>query len=269
MDHRLAGEQALGNQCVFELVGLELAALDGLFPDAVPERSDQVERRALQLEAAGGQDGHARAEVGDILDNMGRQDDHDVLADAGQKVEEAVAFFGVEAGGRFVDDDQLGIAQQGLGDAETLAHAAGEAGQRLVAHVPEIDLVQQAAHHVIAFGAVGQALEHGEVVEHGIGRDARIDAEVLGQISEAFAQLFRLGNDVDIAEGDAARGRGLERGDAAHQARLAGAVGAKQAEHPGGQVQRHAVQRTHAVAVNMNQIADAQHEAPSSSLAPL
>ena len=86
---------------------------------------------------------HARAEVGDVLDDVGREDDDDVLADLGEQVEEAVALLGIEAGGRLVDDDQLGIADQRLGDAEALAHAAGEAGQRLLAHVPQIDLVEQ------------------------------------------------------------------------------------------------------------------------------
>ena len=75
---------------------------------------------------------------------MRGQDDDDVLADLGEQVEEAVAFLRIETGRRLVDDDQAGVADQRLGDAEALAHAAGESGERLVAHVPEIDLVQQA-----------------------------------------------------------------------------------------------------------------------------
>ena len=106
-------------------------------------RGDQLGRRALQPHPAVGDDRHARAEVGDVLDDVGRQDDHHVLADLGQQVEEAVALLRVEAGGRLVDDDQLGIADQRLGDAEALAHAAGEAGQRLLAHRPEVGLVEQ------------------------------------------------------------------------------------------------------------------------------
>ena len=61
----------------------------------------------------------------------------------GQQIEEAVALLRVEARGRLVDDDQRRVPDQGLGDAEALAHAAGEAGERLLAHGPQIDLVQQ------------------------------------------------------------------------------------------------------------------------------
>ena len=54
----------------------------------------------------------------------------------GEQVEEAVALLGIEAGGRLVDDDQLGVADQRLGDAEPLPHAAGETGDCLVADGP-------------------------------------------------------------------------------------------------------------------------------------
>ena len=57
---------------------------------------------------------------------------------------EAHALLRVEAGRRLVDDDQFRVAQQGLRDAEALAHAAGKAAQALVAYVEQIGLLQQA-----------------------------------------------------------------------------------------------------------------------------
>ena len=50
---------------------------------------------------------------------------------------------GIEAGGRLVDDHQPRIAEQRLRDAEALAHAAGERAELALAHVPQIDLLQQ------------------------------------------------------------------------------------------------------------------------------
>ena len=49
----------------------------------------------------------------------------------------------VEPGRRLVDDDDLRIAEQRLGDAEALAHAAGEGRDRALARVEEVGLLQQ------------------------------------------------------------------------------------------------------------------------------
>ena len=84
-----------------------------------------------------------RAEVGDVAHDVRRQDHDDVGGDVGEQVVEAHALLGVEARGRLVDDDELRIAEQRLRDAEALAHAAGEAAELLLAHVVEVDAVQQ------------------------------------------------------------------------------------------------------------------------------
>ena len=81
---------------------------------------------------------------------MRREDDDDVLADLGQQVQEAVALFRIEAGGRLVDDDEPRIAEQRLRDAEALAHAAGERAELALAHVPQVDLLQQRFDHLVA-----------------------------------------------------------------------------------------------------------------------
>ena len=164
-------------------------------------RGDEIGGRP-ELDSAVGQHRHPRAEIGDVVDDMGRQDDDDIVADLGQQVEEAVALLRVEAGGRLVDDDQLWIADQRLGDAETLAHAAGEACDRLVADSPEVGLVEQRLDHCLAVGLARDSLEDGDLVEHRVGGDARIDAEILRQIAQPLAQLSRVSEDVDVAEAD-------------------------------------------------------------------
>ena len=79
-----------------------------------------------------------------------------------------------------------------------------------------------------------------------------------------IAQALGFADDVDVAEADAAFGRRLQRGDSAHQRRLAGAVGAQQAEHPLGNGQADVVQRPRAVAVDVRQVFDSKHESPAS-----
>ena len=90
-------------------VRLELALVDRLVPDAAVELGDQIERRAGAHDAAGRNDRHPLAQIRDVLDDVRRQDHDDVLADLGEQVEEAVALLRIEAGGRLVDDDQLGL----------------------------------------------------------------------------------------------------------------------------------------------------------------
>jgi hypothetical protein len=190
---------------------------------------------------------------------VGRQDHHNFLADLCQKIEKTVPLFRIEAGGGLVHDDELGLADQGLGDAETLAHAAGKAGDGLLADRPEIDLVQQGLDRLPPLGAVGQTLQDGEVVQEVEGRDPRVDPEVLGKVAKGLAQARRLGQDVDPVEVDGARGRGLEGGDAAHQGRLARAVRPQEAEHARRDLKADVVEGAGPSRIDVAQVADRQH----------
>ncbi len=209
----------------------QFGLFDGGAPDTALQAADQVQRCAFKLDAATGQNGHARAQVGDIFDDVGGQDDDHILADLGQQVQEAVALFGVETGGGFIDDDQLRIADEGLRNAETLAHTARETGNGFFADIPQIDLIEQGLDRVLTLLAAPDALEDGHVVQHVIGRNARINAEILRQIAKGPAQHFRFFDDVEFAEFDAARRRRLQGGNGPHQGGLARPVWAQQAEH--------------------------------------
>src|SRR5579875_242178 len=96
---------------------------DDFAPDAAVECGDDIERRAFEEKPAGGDDGHARAELADVVDDMGGENDGAVAADRREQVEEAVALGGVETGSGLIDDDKAWIGEQGLRDAEALPHA--------------------------------------------------------------------------------------------------------------------------------------------------
>ena len=65
-------------------------------------------------------------------------------ADLAEQVVEAVALLRVEAGGRLVDDEELGLAEQRLRDAEALAHAARDSCPAcFLRDVLEVGLTQQ------------------------------------------------------------------------------------------------------------------------------
>jgi hypothetical protein len=63
----------------------------------------------------------------------------------------------------------FGVAEQRLGDAEALAHAAGKAAELLLAHRPQVDLLQQALDHLATLLAIEVTLERGKVVEQVFG----------------------------------------------------------------------------------------------------
>ena len=59
-----------------------------------------------------------------------------------------------------------GIGEQRLRDAEALLHAAGVGGERFLADIPEIGLLEQGFDHLLALAGGGDALQDGEVVQH-------------------------------------------------------------------------------------------------------
>ena len=100
------------------------------------------------------------------------------------------------------------------------------------------------------------------MVEHLLGRDAGVDAEILRQVAEHPAQSLRLLEDIDVAEPYLPGGRGLQGGDDAHQGRLASAVGAQKAVHALGDGQADIVERLHAAGVDVRQSLDGKHAGP-------
>ncbi len=108
-----------------------------------------------------------------VVHDVRREDDGDVASNGRQQVQKAIALGRVEAGGRLVDDDQARIGEQRLRDAEALLHAAGIRGQRFLAHVPQVGLLQQRVDHRLALAGARDALENREMVSMSI-------ADILG-----------------------------------------------------------------------------------------
>ena len=189
---------------------------------------------------------------------MGREDDRDRRADLGQHLVEAMALGRVQSRGRLVDDDDLRVAEQRLRDAEALPHAAGVGRDRALARIVEIGLLQQGVNLLAPQFGGADALEHREVIEQVLRRDARVDAELLRQIAEHAADRERVGNDVGAVEGDATGGRLLQGGDDPHQRRFAGAVRPEQAVHAARHVEIDPRERLNAVRIGVPEVSDLQ-----------
>ncbi len=139
---------------------------------------------------------------------------------------------GVERTGGLVEDEDARVGEDGAGDGEALALAAGELDAALaddgVVPLGEalgelVDAGDAAGFHELLFGRVGageeDVLADGAVEEEGLLQD---DAELLAVAGEAD------GGEVDAVDEDLAAGRGVEGADERDDGGLAGAGGADQ-----------------------------------------
>src|SRR5690242_15850673 len=83
-----------------------------------------------------------------------------------------------------------------------------------------------------------------------------MEAEGLREVAERFAESLFFTDDVDIAEGDRARVRLLQRCEDAHERRLAGAVASEETEHARRNVERDAFQCLSPVGVGLGEISN-------------
>src|SRR6478735_9743240 len=148
----------------------------------------------------------------------------------------AVDVLDPHAGGRLVEQEQLGVEGEGDGELEGALLAVGERGRRGTGAVGEPDLVEQ-VHGAVAEG--GHPLDRAPPLLAHPGRAGEGELEVLAQrhlLEEARdlegagdaerGDLLRgLAGDVLAVEEDGAGRRGEEAGEQVEQGRLAGAVG--------------------------------------------
>src|SRR6185436_7118852 len=93
-------------------------------------------------------DRHGRAELLELWKDVTA--DHDRLADGPQLAEQLAKLHAcarVEAGRRLVEQQDLGIVDERVGEAQTLLHAAREALHVRVALVAEVDEIEEVADH--------------------------------------------------------------------------------------------------------------------------
>jgi hypothetical protein len=183
-------------------------------------------------------------------------ENHDPFAgEFRKKIAKAHALFGIESGSRLIDDEELGIVQQGLRDPDALLHASGVAAERAFANVAQID---EGEHFVdaAASGFCIQAFNCGHVFQEFERVQVGIHAEVLRQKSEHRSQGIGITGDVDSIPANRAFGGASDGREDAHQRGLAGAIGTEQSKHAGLQVETESAQGPHIAAIALADIVD-------------
>ena len=162
---------------------------------------------------------------------MRRQQDRGAAAlELGDQLEEFDRRLRIEAGGRLVEDRDLGALDDDLGQPQPLPHAAREGRDALVRDFREAHARQRVRDALGPFPqrqahqlrGVGEILHRGEIV---------VEADGVGQIADTPLDLQRRARRIVAEHADMA---GRNFGQAQHhqdRGGLAGAVGPEQAEH--------------------------------------
>lgn len=115
----LTADKVRTDDVEFGLDGAKLLICShNLGPDLTLERSQSFAGRAFQQHLAGCNDGHARAKFAHIVDDVGGQNNDDVAADGGKKIQKAIALGGVKPSRGLIDNNQARVGQQRLCDAK-------------------------------------------------------------------------------------------------------------------------------------------------------
>ena len=147
---------------------------------------------------------------------------------AADHVEELDRRLRVESRGRLVEDRDLGLLHQDLGEAEALAHAAREGGDALVGDVgqphprqrgrnPAGTIRRRNAHQP---RGIGEVLGGGEIV---------VEADLIRQVADAAFDRERLAHRITVEHAD---GAGRYVGQAEHHQDGGGLAGAVRTEQP-------------------------------------
>ena len=157
---------------------------------------------------------------------MRRQDDrHAALAQAVDQLPHVAAQRHVDARGRLVEEQQVGLVRQRLGDQHAALHASRQLHDLGVALVPQLQVAQQ----LFDIGGVPRSPE--QPAREGDGRQhalERVGRQFLGDEADPPARLAIVADRVEPVDGDRPRARHDDAADDRDQRRLARAVGAEQ-----------------------------------------
>ena len=165
-----------------------------------------------------------------LIHVVGRDDErHAGLLEPEQLVPQHVAGLRVEAGGRLVEQQQVGVVDQAAGDREAALHAAGQVLDLRLRLLGDLRELQQLLRALAAGGTVDAevAAVDVEVVEH---VELVVERVLLRAHAEPATDRRAVGGGVHAEDPQLAGAHRAHRRDHPHRARLAGTVGAEEAE---------------------------------------
>ena len=158
---------------------------------------------------------------------MGGENDGVIAAEVTDQVADLDDLLGVKTDRRLVENDDLGVADERLRDADSLAVALGQIANDAVVNVLDLNDLANLRQMLLAIQRT--ALELVVEVEIFLDGHVQVQGGLLGQIADELFGAQRVGEDVDACDGGLARGGGQVTRENVHGGGFACAVGAEQA----------------------------------------
>jgi hypothetical protein len=161
---------------------------------------------------------------------VSRQHHRALAAQAGEQLAKAHPLLGVQPGGRLVQQQQLRVGHDRLGDPDPPAHPTRQGADLAAGQILELDRLEGRPDPPVPVGRVVQLLEDGQVVDELEHAEPRVEAEVLGQVAEPAPDLDSVAwaGGPPAVDPDLAGAGGQQGGQDADEGGLAGSVGPQQ-----------------------------------------
>ena len=198
---------------------------DEIFTDGFCTAVERSHRRTIA------QHRNRICDLGDLIELVRNQDAGDALAfELQQQLQQGVAVGLVQAGRGLVQDQQLDLARQGLGNLDQLLLAHAQVGDEGVGRLFESNLVQQGLCHLVCGHPVDHAALGGLVAQKDVFCDGQQGHQRQLLVDDGHAQVFAVANALELAlfplkhDGAAVAAVGVNAREDFHQRGFARAV---------------------------------------------
>ena len=150
------------------------------------------------------------------------------LGEAAENTAKPDTLLGVQARRGLVQNQELRVSQQRLGNSDALALAAGEALELFLGFVLQAHQPEQLVRLLLGL-KFRESLQAGDIEQKLFGSEVGIDPEVLGQVAQLLPKFHAQGGNIPAIQQHPS-GAGLQQvGHNPHQRRFSCAVGPQQA----------------------------------------
>ena len=191
------------------------------------EALEELRGRGGPDEPAAVEDGDVIADALDVVEDVGGVEDGDLAPELAHEVEDLAAADRVERADGLVEQQDGRRTDQGLGDAEPLAHAAGVRVGAAVGGVGEADPGEDRGDPAVVRPALGR-VERGDEAQGLATGHPVVEPRLLGEVAD-LATVAGAGLARGCPRRTRCRSSAREAGEQLDGGRLAGAVGAEEA----------------------------------------
>ncbi len=172
---------------------------------------------------------HTRTHHFDFGQNVRRNQNGAPMREVFDELPHLPDLVGIEADGRFVEDEQIRVMNQGVSESDPLFLAFGEGADQGAFFFLQVTHFEHISDAVLDFRAFN-AFERGSVAEVFMDPHIAVEGGAFREVSEMLAGLDGLFEDIKPGDGGVARRRGKVAREHAHGGAFSGAVGPEETD---------------------------------------